>query len=162
MTRSSKRFKVQENQKTPQRRKRRLSFAAVFPASGAGTSREGVCYWRIRGSGTAGAPESATWTRAIVDLLRRNGISVDSRVSTGMVNAEMYSLSAKFLDGGLSATTGNYIGGERGAWVTGARAAAFVALGLDLVIQNAKRGQERLNVGLRLDDLLQEIRTSVK
>lgn len=107
------------------------TFATLFPKEGSFTSSDGRPCWRIRGSGISGPAERAPWTGAIVALLERHGVNVDRSGSSSFSGADSHRLSARFLDGELSAETGNYIGGSRGAYLYGARAATFIALGSD-------------------------------
>jgi hypothetical protein len=65
-------------------------------------------------------------------LLEKHGVAVDRSGSSSFSGADSHRLSARFLDGELSAETGNYIGASRGAYICGARAATFIALGLGL------------------------------
>lgn len=111
------------------------TFRQVLGAPAGIVSREGaVPYWRIAGSGVSGKPERARFTKMIVRGLENVGIDVEHTVSMGMVNADSYYLNATFLDGGLSATTGNYIGGAKGAYITGPKAVLLVALALRLKV----------------------------
>ena len=113
------------------------TFATIFPSSSFRTASDGRLCWRIRGSGVSQRPERAHWTGAVVTLLESHGIVVDRAGSSSFGGADSYRVSARFLDGELSAETGNYIGGSRGAFVYGARAALFIALGLELRVGKA-------------------------
>jgi hypothetical protein len=68
----------------------------------------------------------------VVALLADHGVSTVRSGSSSFGGADSHRLKASFLDGELSAETGNYIGGVRGAYIYGARAALFIALGLEL------------------------------
>lgn len=93
--------------------------------------------WRVRGSGVFGPPEICKQTAAIVTACEESGVHVLRGGSGSPANASSYTLEAKFLDGGLQAETGDYWYGKRGAWVNGARAMLFVALTLQLRIQDS-------------------------
>ena len=99
---------------------RSTTFRQVFGAHAGIAPNGGVTRcWRIAGSGVTGTPERARFTRMVVDMLAAIGMKLDRAVSMGMVNADSHSLKVRFLDGGLTAETGSYIGGQRGAYVTG-------------------------------------------
>lgn len=71
----------------------------------------------------------------VIEFLRSKSIPVEIHLLGGPgSDCDMYTADARFLDGGLAARTGNYIGLEKGAWVEGSRAALYVALGLDLMV----------------------------
>ncbi|MDP2345571.1 MAG: hypothetical protein Q8O67_31800 [Deltaproteobacteria bacterium] len=111
------------------------TFASLFPgASRRVPGGEVKRTFRIGGSGVAGEPEDAPWTREVVAFLEASGIVVERECIMGMNAADMHTLKADFLDGGLGAQTGPYIGGDRSAWIHGPRAAQFVAVGLGLVV----------------------------
>jgi len=65
--------------------------------------------------------------------------------SGGFGGGAIYTIDAPFLDGGLFARTGIYFNGSKSAWIAGARAAMFVALGLGLRVPPALREE----LGLR-------------
>lgn len=90
--------------------------------------------WRIRGSGVSGSPIDCARVARVVESLRSLGLNVREGGFAGMCAADMYTLEAKFLDGELSAETGNYFGGTKGAWVEGKEAVRLLAglLGLNL------------------------------
>jgi hypothetical protein len=122
----------------------RRTFAWLFPASGHWASADGGHAWRIRGSGVSRECEAAKTTNAIVEFLESAGIPVKRGGTSGFCAADTYSLEANFLDGGLSAETGNYIGQDKGAWIGGSRAALFVALGLGLRVPQILRDRYAL------------------
>lgn len=51
--------------------------------------------------------------------------------------ADLYEVSARFLDGGLEGRTGNSIGGTRGVFISGPRAMALVCLSLSVKMPRA-------------------------
>ena len=67
----------------------------------------------------------------VVNALRGVGIRLDARNWGSAANADSYHLDAKFEDGSFKAETGKYWYGSRGAWITGPRALAFIAILLD-------------------------------
>jgi hypothetical protein len=83
--------------------------------------------WRIRGSGVHGYPDTAPLTAAIIDRLEASGIIVKSYSKGSPANVTSYHLDARFEDGGLTASTGCYWFGERGAWIKGAKAIVTLA-----------------------------------
>lgn len=87
--------------------------------------------WRIRRSGVRTWPESAETTAMVVSALRGVGIRLHERNWGSAANASSYHLDANFEDGSFKAETGNYWYGSRGAWITGPRALAFIAILLD-------------------------------
>ena len=131
------------------------TFASLFPRSGTSTDGSGKPSWRIAGSGVSGEPGTATSTRAIIDFLKGEGVVVREWGQPGM-GADIHYVQAKFLDGELSGTTGNYIGGSRGSQLSGARAALFVALGLGLKGTETFRQTHAL-VGVTLEQLRAEL-----
>jgi hypothetical protein len=135
------------------------TFASLFPGGGRFTTKNGKLGWRIRSSGVSGPPEDAETTRAVVAFLEASGVAVTRSGSGGIGGGEMYTLRAPFLDGGLFAQTGVYFYQSKSAWITGARAAMFVALGLGLRVP--RRLQTELGVsGGTLDALRAEVLTS--
>ena len=122
----------------------RKTFAWLFPASGRYVAESGDSYWRIRGSGVNGSCEDAETTNTIVAFLESVRIPVERSGSSGFCTAESWTLEAEFLDGGLSAETGNYIGNEKGARIQGSRAALFVALGIGLWVPQSFRDRYSL------------------
>ena len=130
------------------------TFAWLFPASGCTQASDDFA-GRIRGGGVSLPCEDAEATRLVVEFLESVGIPVKRGGTSGICAADSYSLDAPFLDGGLWAETGNYIGQPKFAQVSGARAALFVALGLGLRIPAALRAKYALpEVGL--DELKSE------
>ena len=128
------------------------SLTAVFDTAKGANGR-----WRIRGSGVFEQPESCEQTAAIVTACEESGIQIVRPSSGSPANANSYSLEANFLDGGVQAQTGNYFFGKRGAWVIGARAMLFIALTLQLRIQDSL--VRRLKLGhVSLEDLMNELR----
>lgn len=114
-------------------------FESVFRPDG--MSMDGSPRYRIAGSGVRRWPTDATATRSVVELLNRRGIETKQRSMGSPANADSYHVDAAFLDGGLHATTGNYWFGEKGAWIDGREAAAWVARGLGLAPPGALRRQ---------------------
>lgn len=117
----------------------RKTFAWLFQSGVRTAARDGDSSWRIKGSGVSDPCEYAEKTKAVVAFLESVGIPVKRSGTSGFCAADTHSLDADFLDGGLWAETGNYIGGEKGAWINGKRAALFVALGLGLRVTEALR-----------------------
>ena len=122
----------------------RKTFAWLFPARARSVGKDGDCSWRIRASGVSDPCEYAEKTKAVVAFLESVGIPVKRSGTSGFCAADTYSLKADFLDGGLWAETGNYIGGENGARINGNRAALFVALGLGLRVPQSLRDRYSL------------------
>lgn len=141
-------------QQTPARAAsvRGRTFASVFPRAGHVVSKDGVDCWRIRGSGVSEPPDEAPLTKTIVDFLESEGVEVWYGGSRGICCADSYTIESAFLDGGLFAETGNYIGYRRGAHVRGRQAVLFVALGLGLKVPAKDLWRLRL-VGVALADL---------
>ena len=107
---------------------RRRRFSSVFRESEPNANK-----WRISGSGVKGFPDNAQLTHIVVDALESNVVEVRHYSMGSAANASSYHLEAKFKDGGLSARTGTYWYGERGAWIEGRDAVEWVAELLDLV-----------------------------
>jgi hypothetical protein len=117
--------------------------------------------WRVRGSGVHARPDSAPTTAAVLAVCEDLGIATEVYYSTGPCSADSFPVEAKFLDGGLSGETGNYIGGERGVTVTGAKAVLLLALSLGLRVRPAWYAEYGLE-GVDLEDLLRELRCELK
>ena len=83
-------------------------------------------------SGVRGFPIEAEYTSAIVDVLEANGIAVRQYSMGSPANVDSHHLEARFLDGGLTASTGKYWYGRKGAWIEGRKAVEWVARLLDL------------------------------
>jgi hypothetical protein len=135
------------------------TFASLFPSGDRFASKSGKPAWRIRGSGVSGPPEHAVTTRAVTTFLERSGIAVARSGVGGIGGGEIYTLEAPFLDGGVFAKTGIYFSQSKSAWVTGARAAMFVALGLGLRVSRRLQAELGLS-GCTLDALRAEALTS--
>jgi hypothetical protein len=105
---------------------RQKQFSAVFKLENQEKDK-----WRITGSGVRGFPRDAPITDRIAGVLDDNGIPIREYSMGSPANMDSYHLEAKFLDGGLNASTGAYWG-EKGAWVTGTSAVKLVAELLDL------------------------------
>ncbi len=161
LARIDKAARAQQHARKKQPRPLQLTtFASLFPATGRFEAKSGTPAWRIRGSGVAGPPESAETTRAVLEFLEKSGIKVTRSGSGGIGGGEMYTLDAPFLDGGLFAQTGVYFHGSKSAWITGARAATFIALGLGLkmsprtVAELGAQGWSLDNLRRQLQELL--------
>lgn len=68
----------------------------------------------------------------MVSLLEELGLEVSASAIASPVSADQYDLDVEFLDGGMHGRTGNYIGGEKGASLSGKRAVLLVAFELGL------------------------------
>lgn len=110
---------------------RRRAFSSVFKVTEPRGNK-----WRIVRSGVQGFPVDAENTRAVVDALECNGIEVRQYSMGSPANVSSYHLEAKFKDGGLTASTGTYWYGRRGAWIEGLEAVEWVASLLDLTPSN--------------------------
>jgi hypothetical protein len=79
--------------------------------------------WAIRGAGAMyGGPHAIPMhprLEAILEALNRDQIPVDRVWSGSPVNADEYTFTAEFDDGGLSVTTGTYWGSPRGGTISG-------------------------------------------
>jgi hypothetical protein len=107
---------------------RRRTFSSVFRETEPDANK-----WRIMGSGVQGFPVDAHLTQVVVDALESNGVEVRQYSMGSPANVSSYHLEAKFRDGGLSASTGTYWYGKRGAWIEGRDAVEWVVELLDLV-----------------------------
>lgn len=133
-----------------------LTFGTVFPRATSEDLNDGRKVWRIGRSGVSDAPEAAPTTRRIIEALGARGVPVAERDYPSMSGADMYTREAKLLDGGFTAQTGPYIGGERGAWVEGPRTVLFIALALGLKPPRRFLEQHHLT-GVTLADLDSEL-----
>lgn len=134
LIRRADRLAKARNDRAPKASPTLRTFASLFPASGRFTSKKGTPAWRIRGSGVSGPPETAETTKAVVAFLEQAGVNVVRSGFGGIGGADMFTLDAPFLDGGLFAQTGSYFYQSKSAFVAGARAVLFVALGLGLSV----------------------------
>jgi hypothetical protein len=89
--------------------------------------------WRIKGSGVRGYPDDAPKTAELIEALKKEGIEVKEYSMSSPANVSSRHAEASFLDGGLYSSTGKYWFGEKGAWITGEQAFAFVVEKLGLV-----------------------------
>jgi len=112
------------------------TFKSVFRPDGA---KDGIARYRLAGSGVIGWPTDARTTNALTSLLKNNGIEIRQRSMGSPANANSYQLDAAFLDGGFHATTGNYWFGEKGAWIHGPKALAWVARSLGIGLPSVVR-----------------------
>lgn len=116
------------------------SFESVFrPAR---SSDDGLPRYRITGSGVRQWPTDASSTSAIVAMLEANGVEVKQRSMGSPGNCNSYHIDVPFLDGGMHAETGNYWFGEKGAWIHGNRAIAWVAHRLPTRLPGALRRKD--------------------
>jgi hypothetical protein len=137
------------------------SFASLFPKRDHYQTREGLPAWRVRSSGTSGEPEDAPITAAITSVLHSAGVKIERGGISGMCAADLYTLEADFLDGGLGAETGNYLYQPKGAYVRGARAALFITLGLGLKVPGEFLRQHAL-ASVTLKELQEQVDAKVK
>jgi hypothetical protein len=105
-------------------------FETVFQPDGTDASERPR--FRITGSGVRHWPADAANTAAIVRVLEGKGIAVKQQSMGSPGNSNSYHIETLFLDGGLFATTGNYLVGTRGAYVHGERAVTWLAQQLGL------------------------------
>lgn len=84
--------------------------------------------WRIRRSGVSERPANAPLTGQIIDGLSSVGIEVVQKSSGSPANADSYTVSARFLDGGIDGETRTYIGPPRGVYIDGPRALVFISV----------------------------------
>ena len=106
---------------------RRRAFSSIFKQA-----CPDVPEWRIVRSGVRGRPVEAGFTAAVVEALEANGVAVRQYSMGSPANVDSFHLEAKFQDGGLSASTGNYWYGRKGAWIEGRQAVEWVAKLLNL------------------------------
>ena len=113
--------------------------------------------WRIVGSGVRGSPCDCLATAAVVQVLRDTGIHVRGhfRMPLDSSGCDTSNLDASFLDGGLTASTGNYWYGQRGTWIFGIKALLLVAGLLELIISEKWRDEFNAQ-GINHQDLLDE------
>ena len=90
--------------------------------------------WRIKGSGVRSLPEDAQLVMRVVQCLEKSGISIRRYHMDSPMNVLSHHLEARFQDGGLTASTGSYFFGERGAWITGIGALVYVCGLLDVAL----------------------------
>ena len=90
--------------------------------------------WRIKGSGVRSLPEDAQLVMRVVQCLEKSGISIRRYHMDSPMNVLSHHIEARFQDGGLTASTGSYFFGERGAWITGIGALVYVCGLLDVAL----------------------------
>lgn len=101
------------------------TFASVFRPDG--LAPQGQVRYRIARSGVATWATSSPTTAAVVEAITAAGIAVRNRSMGSPANCDSYHLDADFRDGGLRGETGNYWFHERGVWIHGDEAVAWVA-----------------------------------
>jgi hypothetical protein len=123
---------------SPERPLQGIRFSAVFQRCTTGGTPD---RWRIASSGVHGHPAAAPFTRHILDVLI--GVELVVKEDHGSSNPGMgvasWGFTCTFLDRGFSATTGNYVGGEKGAWVKGNKAVVFIAMKLGVKVPTPLR-----------------------
>ena len=119
--------------------------------------------WRIVGSGVRGSPCDCLATAAVVQVLRDAGIHVRSSFMMPLDSrgCGTSNLDATFLDGGLTASTGDYWYGQRGTWISGIKALLLAAGLLELVISDKWRNEFDAQ-DIKNQDLLAELKEELK
>lgn len=115
-------------------------FSAVFQHVGEPSAET----WRIRGSGVQDPPAEASTTAAVLAACETLGIKVRSYCMASPANVTSYHIDSRFLGGGISAMTGRYFYGERGAYIRGRKAVLLMAFRMGLRITN--RWMQRFNL----------------
>jgi hypothetical protein len=106
-------------------------FSRVFQGSAAFPENT----WRVRNSGVWGQPTLSAETLVVETASDNLGVGAERYWSATPLNPDSFRIEAPFLDGGFFCMTGNYFYGNKGAWVSGARAACAIALELGLRIR---------------------------
>lgn len=90
-------------------------------------SRKGAPRYKIEGSGWDSHSRNTANTDAVIQMLKDNGFVVNERSMGSPGNLNSYHREVEFMDGGLHICSGNYWCREKGAWIVGEQAVAWVA-----------------------------------